>query len=74
MKGVLPETPAVQGCRLKLLPSPVVPVSGWQVGAFVVPSFSASLTVIDVPVLKFASLPPPPPNTLNSAVFQYFAR
>ena len=47
-----------------------------QVGAFVEPLTSSKLVVTTIvdPLLKLASLPPPAPKTLNSAVFQYCSR
>ena len=60
--------------RLRLFDSPVVPAFARQVGALVVPSLTARLTVSETPLLKTASEPPALPTTLNSDCFHHVPR
>src|ERR1700729_662168 len=61
---------AVHFFRFRLLVSPVVPSSAWQVGASVVPSVRSISTVSAAPALKSACDPPPSPMILNSEPVQ----
>src|SRR5580658_5829620 len=64
----------LQGPKVKLLVSAVVPASETQVGALDVPLDTAIFTVIDEPALNRAFVPSPLPITLTSDSFQPVAR